>query len=86
MNFLSRMVRPRDPMPTADSHRMIEREIEITVERSWTAVSRDVRSPQDEPLPPITPPPSPAGAVRLHTVERLRDPNLPRKETHSDEV
>ena len=49
MNFLSRKLGPSEPDAEETPHSTVYREIEITVERTWTSVSASV---QAAPLPP----------------------------------
>jgi len=61
MNFLSRKERPAESSDTDDAQRIVHREIEITVERTWTSVSAHIQAAENvsatpsaavkEPLP-----------------------------------
>ena len=39
MNFLSRRAQPAEICPPDEGQRVVQREIEITVERNWTSVT-----------------------------------------------
>jgi len=52
MNFLNHKVQPSESSDADDAHRVVHREIEITVERTWTSVSAHTQAAESVPTTP----------------------------------